>query len=126
MRQRLTDMWTRHAVAALRLESLGLESLRNAVRYGIRVLIKQPRFTIAAVIALALGIGMNTAIFSVVNAVLLRPLPYDRPDRLVWMAETGEVTNRFVSYANFKDWRQSNQSFEALSTMRAWPLTLIG
>jgi predicted permease len=108
------------------LEALRLESLANDAKYGIRGLIRQPGFTAVALIALAIGIGMNTAIFSVVNAVLLRPLPYPRPDQLVWMAETGEVTNRFVSYANFKDWRQSNQSFQALSTVRAWPLTLTG
>jgi putative ABC transport system permease protein len=81
---------------------------------------------LAAIITLALGIGLNTAVFSVVDAVLLRPLPYPEPDGLVWMAETGEVTNRFVSYANFKDWRAQSQSFAAMSTVRPWPVTLTG
>jgi putative ABC transport system permease protein len=81
---------------------------------------------LAAIITLALGIGLNTAVFSVVDAVLLKPLPYPQPDRLVWMAETGEVSNRFVSYANFKDWRAQSHSFAAISTVRAWPVTLTG
>jgi putative ABC transport system permease protein len=86
-------------------------------------LVRARRLSAPAIITLALGIGLNTAVFSVVDGVLLRPLPYPQPDRLVWMAETGEVTNRFVSYANFKDWRASNQSFAAISTIRTWPVT---
>src|SRR5215467_159014 len=96
------------------------------MRHAIRALLRAPQFTLAAVVTLALGIGMNTAIFSVVNAVLLRPLPYPGAERLLWMAETGEVSNRFVSYANFKDWRDSNESFAAISTVRSWPFTLTG
>ncbi|HKF54582.1 MAG TPA: ABC transporter permease [Blastocatellia bacterium] len=101
-------------------------SMFDDMRHAIRALLRAPQFTLAAVVTLALGIGMNTAIFSVVNAVLLRPLPYPGAERLLWMAETGEVSNRFVSYANFKDWRDSNESFAAISTVRSWPFTLTG
>jgi putative ABC transport system permease protein len=80
-----------------------------------------------AALTLALGIGANTAIFSVVEAALLRPLPYDRPEQLVWMYEDGpDVPNRWVSYPNFLDWRARGRSFEAMSTIRGWALTLTG
>src|SRR6185295_12143228 len=82
-----------------------LELLVQDLRYAIRMLLRQPGFTIVAAIALALGIGANTAIFSVVNTVLLKPLPYPESERLVWMAETSDVANRWVSYPNFRDWR---------------------
>ncbi len=95
--------------------------LLQEIRFGIRSLVKSPGFAVVAVITLALGIGANTAMFSIVNAVLLRPLPYEEPDRLVWMSEFGdEVANRHVSYPNFVDWRERNQSFEAISTFRGW------
>jgi predicted permease len=102
-----------------------MESLVRDIRYGIRSLLKRPGFTAVAIITLALGIGANTAMFSIVNAVLLRPLPYEEPDRLVWMSEFGdEVANRWVSYPNFVDWRDRNHSFEAMSTFRGWSVNL--
>jgi predicted permease len=104
-----------------------METLFKDLRYGIRSLLKRPAFTAVAVITLALGIGANTAMFSVINAVLLRPLPYKEPDRLVWMNETGpEVANRSVSYPNFVDWQARNTSFEAMSPFRGWSATMMG
>ena len=95
--------------------------------YGLRWLRKNPGFTLLSVLMLAVGIGVNTAMFSVVNAVLLQPLPYPEADRIVWMNESGrEIRNRQVSYPNFVDWRARNQSFEAMSTFRGWSVNITG
>ena len=97
------------------------------IRLGLRWLRKNPGFALLAVLTLAVGIGVNTAMFSVVNAVLLRPLPYPEADRIVWLAESGtEVKDRWVSYPNFVDWRARNHSFEAMSTFRGWFMNLTG
>ncbi|HEY3662301.1 MAG TPA: ABC transporter permease [Chthoniobacterales bacterium] len=89
------------------------------LRYAIRMLIKSPAFSIIAIIALALGIGANTAIFSVVNAVLLRPLPYPDPDKLVLMRERMQIfESGSVSYPNFLDWRAMQRSFTDLALFR--------
>jgi putative ABC transport system permease protein len=104
-----------------------MDTLVKDIRYGWRSLLKRPSLTLLAIATLALGIGANTAMFSVINAVLLRPLPYPNPDRLVWMNETGpEVADRWVSYPNFKDWQARSSSFEAMSTFRGWSVTLMG
>src|SRR2546430_8673914 len=104
-----------------------METLFRDIRFGIRSLLKQPAFTSIAIVTLALGIGANTAMFSVINAVLLRPLPYTQPDRLVWMSESGdEVAHRPLSYPNFVDWRARNHVFESISTYRTWSMTLTG
>jgi len=95
--------------------------------YALRWLRKNPGFTVLAVLMLAVGIGVNTAMFSVINAVLLRPLPYSEAERLVWMNESGlEIKNRQVSYPTFVDWRARNQVFEAMSIFRGWGVNLTG
>ncbi|MEK6288365.1 MAG: ABC transporter permease [Acidobacteriota bacterium] len=97
------------------------------LRYGLRLLAKDPGFTTIALLTVALGIGANTAIFSVFNAVLLRPLPYPEADRLVWVTEHHEqIPTRWVSYPNFLDWRGHSQAFEAMATIRGWQMTLTG
>jgi predicted permease len=86
------------------------------LRYGLRMLWQRPGFTVVAVLTLALGIGANTAIFSVVNGVLLRSLPYTDPDRLVLLWETNERSRAIhVSNLNLLDWREQNHSFESFS-----------
>ena len=95
--------------------------------YSLRWLRKNPGFTVLAVLMLAVGIGVNTAMFSVINAVLLQPLPFPEPDRIVWMNESGtEIKNRQLSFPNFVDWRRRNQVFEAMSTFRGWSANLTG
>jgi putative ABC transport system permease protein len=95
--------------------------------YGLRWLRKNPGFTLLSMLMLAVGIGVNTAMFSVINVVLLRPLPYVEADRIVWMNESGpEIKNRMVSYPNFVDWRERNQTFESISTIRGWWMNITG
>jgi putative ABC transport system permease protein len=97
------------------------------IRYGLRMLLKSPGFTLVTVLALALGIGANTAIFSVVNAVLLRPLPYSTAERLVILSEYSEqVQNMSVSYPNFMDWRDQNRVFDQLAAFRGNGFILTG
>ena len=92
-------------------------------RIALRSLMAQPGFTLVAVVTIALGIGANTAIFSVVNAVLLRPLPYAQPDDLFMIWETnpeaGE-TEGFVSYPDFRDWKEQTTTFEELTAFWAF------
>src|SRR5581483_388352 len=91
-----------------------METLVQDLRFAIKMLFKNPVFTSVSVIALALGIGANTAIFSVVNAILLRPLPYKEPDRLVMIWENSFKTKHdrnVVSPANYLDWRAQNTVF---------------
>lgn len=101
--------------------------LLQDVRYGIRRLLRNPGFTVVAVLSLALGIGANTAIYSVVNTVLLRPLPYTNPDELmvVWEGNRQSSISRSPSsLLNFIDWREQNQVFEQMAAMRASGLNL--
>jgi predicted permease len=94
-------------------------TLLQDLRYGIRMLARSPGFTAVAVLTLALGIGANTAIFSVVNGVLLRPLPYPEPDRLVQIYERSAQFNEMsVSYPNFLDWERMNHSFAGIAAYR--------
>ncbi len=93
------------------------------LKFAFRQLLKNPGFTAVAVLTLALGIGANTAIFSVINGVLLRPLQYRQPDRLVTLLHEGRSP---VAPADFLDWRAQNQSFEAMAAAEAWGGTLAG
>src|SRR5438445_7149032 len=97
-----------------RISAFGFRtSAMNDLRYALRQLLKNPGFAAVAVLTLALGIGANTAIFSVVNAVLLRPLPYPESERLVWLAERGpEWNGGSISWPNFADWREQQAVFE--------------
>src|SRR5437867_8772553 len=103
-----------------------LRDLFLDIRYSLRMLVKSPGFTVAAVLALALGIGANTAIFSVINAVLIRPLPFRNPDQLVLVWETNprlqlgfdEIS---ASVADYLDWRRENASFDDIAAF--WPNT---
>ena len=101
--------------------------LLQDLRYALRQLRKNPGFTAIALITLALGIGANTAIFSIVNAVLLRPLPYLHPNRLVFLAETTpQVPDESFSMADFDDWRSMNSVFETTVAFRSDSVTLTG
>jgi putative ABC transport system permease protein len=106
-----------------------MDTLFQDVRYGFRMLLKSPAFTLVAVAALALGIGANTAIFSVVNGVLIRPLPYKDVDRILTVWEQDTKTGKKedgASPANFLDWREQNQVFERLATAEPYGHTLTG
>jgi putative ABC transport system permease protein len=95
--------------------------LLRDIKYALRMLWKRPGFTVVAVITLALGIGANTAIFSVINAVLLAPLPYEDPDRLVGVWERQVIANENqqpVALPNLDDWKEQNQVFEELAITR--------
>jgi predicted permease len=99
------------------------------LRFGLRMLRKSPGFIAVAVITLAFGMGANTAIFSVVNAVLLRPLPYPGSDRLVQIWSTNPKANRWgmwTAYPRFEDWRRENTVFEEMATVRTWVLSIKG
>ena len=99
----------------------------NGLRYGLRQLLKHPGFTFVAILTLALGIGANTAIFSVVNAVLLRPLPYPQPERLVLIRErTNIFESGSVSLPNYLDWRAAQRGFTDLALIQRGDANLSG
>ena len=95
-----------------------MKTLFQDLRYGLRILLRKPGFTVVAVLTLALGIGANTAIFSVVNAVLLRPFPYESPERLVVVQERISERDLPVSYLNFADWRDQNSVCTSMAAVR--------
>ena len=104
-----------------------MESLLQDVRYGLRMLRKSPGFTAVAVLTLALGIGANTAIFSVVNGVLLKPLPYAQPEQLVALYQrTPHFAEASIPYPNFLDWQRENRSFSAMGAYRHEDFNLTG
>lgn len=98
----------------------------NDLRFAFRQLRQSPAFTAIAVLTLALGIGANTAIFSVVNAVLLRPLPYPEPERIVYLNEANGGTNTSIALPDYIDWRKDAKSFEHLAISRLESRNLSG
>ncbi|HEX3745231.1 MAG TPA: ABC transporter permease [Bryobacteraceae bacterium] len=101
----------------------GLQNLSQDLRYGARGLLRTPAFSLLAILTLALGIGANTAIFSVVNAVLLNPLSYRDPGRLVTILHDGVAP---VAPANYVDWRDQSRSFESMAAAEYWTPNLTG
>lgn len=104
-----------------------MQTIWQDLRYALRMLGKNPGFAIVAVLTLALGIGANTALFSIVNGVLLSPLPYEQPERLVALySKTPEFKYSSISYPNFLDWQQYNTTFTALGAFRSDTFNLTG
>lgn len=105
------------------------DHLRNDIRYALRLMVKDARLTAIVVVTLALGIAANSIIFSAVRAVLLRPLPYRQPDRLVQVWDNGPRAggeSDWVSFPDFRDWRAANRVFEEIAAWRFATLTLSG
>jgi putative ABC transport system permease protein len=106
---------------------ISIETLLQDLRFGLRLMLKKPLFTTVAILTLALGIGANTAIFSVVNAVLLRPLPYKHAERLVWIWGTNpqnDIEHEVASLPDYYDWKTQNQSFEEMGAYGSARVTL--
>ena len=104
-----------------------MTTLIQDLKFGLRMLAKNPGFTAVAVLTLALGIGANTALFSVVNGVLLKPLRYAEPDRLVAVySRDANFATSSISYPNFLDWVRDNRSFSSLAAYRSDSFTLTG
>ena len=117
VKEEVRDMW--------RWASIG--QFGQDLHYGLRMLAKNPGFTLVAVLTLALGIGANTAIFSVVNGVLLNPLPYAQPDQLVALYTASADDSRgSTSYLNFLDWARDSHSFSAVASYRPDSFSLTG
>src|SRR5262249_50353601 len=126
VRRSFGAFWDALALQPQRLE----DEMFQDIRFGVRRLWKNPGFTLIAVVTLALGIGANAAIFSVVNAVLLRSLPFKEPERLLTVSERNlkkpDAEKSVVNGANFNDWRQQSQSFASLAAYMNWNYNLTG
>ncbi|HEX6731302.1 MAG TPA: ABC transporter permease, partial [Pyrinomonadaceae bacterium] len=103
-----------------------MDTIIKDLRFGLRSMLKRPGFSAIALLALALGIGANTAIFSLVNAVILQPLPFDDPDQLVWAwGNIRNASNRAsVAPPDFLDFRSQNKTFEELAASGTRPTAL--
>src|SRR5579864_8850100 len=106
-----------------------METLWQDIRFGLRTLAKSPGFTVLAIVALALGIGANTAIFSIADAFLLKPINIPDPEHLVVAGEmapqqTGDMNN--VAPANYRDWQEQAKSFEVMGTQQWDEVNLTG
>src|SRR5438105_6011213 len=103
-----------------------METIWQDLLFGARMLQKKPGFTVVAVLMLALGIGANSAIFSIVNAVLLRPLPLKEPERIIKIWEASKNFQGTVSLPNLKDWREQNDVFTGISVYQTGSVNLRG
>src|SRR5271156_2819165 len=104
-----------------------MTAILQVLKYAFRMLAKSPAFTAVAILTLALAIGANTALFSVVNGVLLNPLPYPQPEQLVALRESKPNFEwGSISYPNFRDWRKDNRTFSEMAVFRAYAFSLTG
>ncbi len=116
-RERAQDAWS----------FMSLENFLQDVRYGLRGIRKSPTYSLIIILTLALGIGANTAIFSVVNSVLLKPLPYPDSERLVWLGEShAKAEGISVTWVNFRAWQKYNRTFEDMAAYQTQQFTLTG
>jgi predicted permease len=103
------------------------ERLMQDLRFGVRMLAKSPGFAAVAILTMTLGIGANTALFSVVNGILLNPLPYPDPEQLVTLAESKpNFDSGSISFPNFRDWRKDNRTFSMMGISRSYSYSLTG
>src|SRR5687767_13329095 len=108
---------------------MNFSSIFRDVRYALRMLLRNPGFTTIALLTFAVGIGVNTAVFSVLNGVLLRPLPYPDADRIMmmWLDNRPQgIKEDIGSYPNYRDWREQNTTFEHVAAYRPTALTMTG
>lgn len=104
-----------------------IESFLQDLKYALRGLRKSPGFTLVAILTLALGIGANATVFSLVDGVILEPLPFENPEEIVWVAEvTQSGSENWPAWPNFQDWRTENRSFQALSAYNSWHSNILG
>jgi predicted permease len=123
LRRSLGAFWDALLLQPQRLE----EEMFQDLRYGARMLLKNPGFTVVVVLTLALGIGANAALFSVVNGVLLSPLPFPQPEQLVTLHQSKpNFATGAIPYLNFRDWQKENQTFSAMTISRGAIFSLLG